>query len=132
MFVIAGTSLIEMVTKCIPAGIERVMQKRHTKWCDHAKVVPWTAGDVVGGTIRISMGRSLPDYYSISWGAEFDERSNVDMFLYEGDVAEVIFRAAMEDDVDGGMRQDLRRIFERRVRCGKATDLVSRVIQMIQ
>jgi len=133
MFALKGRGLIDLVLQHLPEGIERLMQKRHTKWCDSAWLVPWSVEDEVGATLRVTL-KSSQDAFSVSWGAALNDCSKVEIYLYDGDVANWLCKAATGEDSQSVLaaREEIRLLSGKMVRCLDAKDLVGKVIEKIQ
>jgi hypothetical protein len=134
MFALRGKKLIEVVLQHIPEDIERLMQKRHTKWCDDARLVPWSRGEgggEIGATLRVSP-RFSQETYALSWGAALNASSTVEIFLYEGDVAHLIYRAASGTEERDAAKREIQHLAYNKTKCKDVKDLVSKIIQKIQ
>lgn len=135
MFVMAGKDLMYLVTWRIPEVVEKVMQKGHSKWCDSARIVPWSAGEEVGATLRFSIKRGSKGDFALSWGAAYDEHSKVSLTLYDGDVAGLLYDAVFgpggPDRADNA-KIDLDGTVKGRVECVAVKDLVSRIVEKIR
>lgn len=133
MFALRGKKLIEVVLQRIPDDIERLMQKRHTKWCNDAQIVPWSAREEIGATLRISP-RFSPEDYALSWGAHLNQASVVEIYLYEGDMARNLFDAATNplEEVRTESIRAVSILSSGGIKCKDVTDLVGKIIERIQ
>lgn len=135
MFALKEKDQIDLVTRLLPEGIEKAMQKRHTKWCDDVSLLPWTSGDEIGATLRIYFKRGSPgEIFALSWGVVFEGREfRPEIILYEGDVAGQMDTVVRQGAKRGGeeARQEIERIAAQGVKCAER-DFVGKVIEKIQ
>jgi hypothetical protein len=135
MFALKGRGLIDLVLQHLPEGIEKAMQKRHTKWCEDSSLFPWSSGEEIGATLRISFKRGLPgETFALSWGVVFEGRElRPEIIFYEGDVAGLMDTAVRDGTRSGGVeaRQEIDRIAARGVKVAER-DFVGKVIEKIQ
>jgi hypothetical protein len=137
MFVLVGKDLVDLVTRRIPEVVEKVMQRGHSKWCDSARIVPWSAGDEVGATLRVSIKpssvRASRGDFALSWGVALNGQSKMEIALYDGDMAGLLHESLFGRDgqVDD-VRLDLDSAIKGRVGCADVNVLVSRVVEKVR